>query len=303
MVGLRIAEHVKKAIETREPVVGMETSVFVQGLPREVSEGLFDELMEVSKGRGFHLAIVGILDGEIVVGIRKEELLRMIKEGAEKVGTREIPIVVAKKCHGATTVSATLFICRKVGIEVVVTGGIGGVHPGGRDISQDLIELANGRAILVCSGMKSILDVEATNELLETLQVPVVGYGTDEFPVFYSRRSGIRVPRVNSVEEVLRIAATMKELELEKTLLVLNPVPAEFEVPLEEVERYLSEVKIEGVRGKELTPYLLKELSERSRGKTLAANVALLKENLLLAGEISGGMARNCGTIFSVEKN
>lgn len=172
-----------------------------------------------------------------------------------------------------------------------MTGGTGGVHPGRVDVSQDLTEMASSRTILVSSGIKSILDVEATFEMLETLEIPLVGFKTDEFPLFFSRKSGRRVPRVESVEEVLKIYETMREIGFEKTLMVLNPVPEEYEVPHDEIERLLEKIELEA-EGKEVTPFLLKKLAEMTNGRTLKANLALLEENVKLAGEIAMKLKR-----------
>ena len=267
-------------------VVGMETTVFVHGLPRKEAMELFRKAKEISEKMGFRLAVVGVLKGKIIVGMKEKDLDIMIGEGAEKAGTRELPIAIAKGMNAATTVSATIFLCRRLGINVVVTGGTGGVHPGRVDVSQDLAEMASSRVILVSSGIKSILDVEATFEMLETLEIPMVGFKTDEFPLFFSRRSGRKVEKVESVEEVLKIYRTMEELNLEKTLMVLNPVPEEHEVPREEIERLLKKIELE-VKGKDVTPYLLKKLAEMTNGKTLKANLSLLEENVKLAGEIA----------------
>lgn len=181
---------IESRIEKGKPVVGMETTVFVHGLPRKEAIELFRKAKEISKEKGFQLAVIGILNGKIIAGMSEEELETMMREGADKVGTREIPFAVAKGKNAATTVSATIFLSRRIGIEVVVTGGTGGVHPGRVDVSQDLTEMASSRAILVSSGIKSILDVEATFEMLETLEIPLVGFRTDEFPLFFSRKSG-----------------------------------------------------------------------------------------------------------------
>ncbi|ACB09701.1 MAG TPA: pseudouridine-5'-phosphate glycosidase [Thermotoga sp.] len=283
---------IESRIEKGKPVVGMETTVFVHGLPRKEAIELFRRAKEISREKGFQLAVIGILKGKIVAGMSEEELEAMMREGADKVGTREIPIVVAEGKNAATTVSATIFLSRRIGIEVVVTGGTGGVHPGRVDVSQDLTEMSSSRAILVSSGIKSILDVEATFEMLETLEIPLIGFRTDEFPLFFSRKSGRRVPRVENVEEVLKIYETMKEIELEKTLMVLNPVPEEYEVPHDEIERLLEKIELE-VEGKEVTPFLLKKLVEMTNGRTLKANLALLEENVKLAGEIAVKLKRS----------
>ncbi|PLV60194.1 pseudouridine-5'-phosphate glycosidase [Thermotoga sp. KOL6] len=291
---------VENRLSDGKPVVGMETTVFVHGLPKKEALLLFQKANEISKKMNFQLAVVGILRGRVIIGMSEKELKMMIEEGAEKIGTREIPIAVSKKFNAATTVSATIFLCKKFGIEVVVTGGTGGVHPGGVDVSQDLTEMASSRVILVSSGVKSILDVEATFERLETLEIPMVGFRTEEFPLFFSRKSGYRITKVENVNEIVQLYKTMKELELGKALMVLNPVPKEHEIPREEIERILSKIDLK-VRGKEVTPLLLGKLVELTGGRTLRANLALLEENTKLAGEIAKTLVREqiCGILNS----
>lgn len=282
---------VENRLEKEKPAVGMETTVFVHGLPRKEAIELFRKAKKISEEMGFQLAVVGVLKGKIILGMNEDELTIMMNEGSEKIGTREIPIALAKGMNAATTVSATIFLCKRFGIDVVVTGGTGGVHPGGVDISQDLTEMASSRIILVSSGIKSILDVDATFEMLETLEIPVVGFMTDEFPLFFSRKSGKKVKRVENVEEILRIYRTMEELKLEKTLMVLNPVPEEHEVPREENEHLLENIELK-VEGKDVTPYLLRKLVEITGGRTLKANLSLLEENVKLAGKIALALGR-----------
>ncbi|ACM23205.1 pseudouridine-5'-phosphate glycosidase [Thermotoga neapolitana] len=282
---------VENRLEKEKPAVGMETTVFVHGLPRKEAIELFRKAKKISEEMGFQLAVVGVLKGKIILGMNEDELTIMMNEGSEKIGTREIPIALAKGMNAATTVSATIFLCKRFGIDVVVTGGTGGVHPGGVDISQDLTEMASSRIILVSSGIKSILDVDATFEMLETLEIPVVGFMTDEFPLFFSRKSGKKVKRVENVEEILRIYRTMEELKLEKTLMVLNPVPEEHEVPREEIEHLLENIELK-VEGKDVTPYLLRKLVEITGGRTLKANLSLLEENVKLAGKIALALGR-----------
>lgn len=282
---------VENRLEKGRPAVGMETTVFVHGLPRKEAIELFRKAKKISEEMGFQLVVVGVLKGKIIVGMNEDELTIIMNEGSEKIGTREIPIALAKGMNAATTVSATIFLCKRFGVDVVVTGGTGGVHPGGVDVSQDLTEMASSRIILVSSGVKSILDVDATFEMLETLEIPVVGFMTDEFPLFFSRKSGKKVKRVESVEEILKIYRTMEELNLEKTLMVLNSVPEEHEVPREEIEHLLENIELK-VEGKDVTPYLLRKLVEITGGRTLKANLSLLEENVKLAGKIALALGR-----------
>ena len=282
----------EKADKAKSSLVAVETTVFIHGLPKEESISLFDKLNNME-----NVAVIGVLNGEIVVGMEKEEILKMMEEGAVKVGTRELPYVISKGMNGATTVSSTLRIAELVGIKVVATGGIGGVHRNNKDISQDLIELSRNRKILVSSGVKSILDVEATFELLETLEIVAVGYKTDEFPIFYSRKSGMRLNMtVEAPSEIVDIFEEMSEMRMGSSLLVLNPIDEEYEIPKEEVEKILEKIEKEllekRIRGKEVTPYMLKRLFQESKGRTLEANLKLLSDNVLLASEIAKELSK-----------
>ncbi len=286
---IRLSEKIAR---TKEQFVAVETTVFVHGLPKEESIKLFDKLCDVG-----NVAVVGVLNGEIIVGMTKEEILEMMEKSAVKVGTRELPYVVSKGMNGATTVSSTLKIAELAGIEVVATGGIGGVHRNNKDISQDLIELSKNRKILVSSGVKSILDVEATFELLETLEIVAVGYKTDEFPIFYARRSGLKLNMVvESVSEIVDIFEEMTRMNMESSLLVLNPINEEYEIPKETLERLIEGIEREilerGIRGKDVTPYMLNRLFEESEGKTLRANLKLLNDNVLLASDIAKELSK-----------
>lgn len=282
----------EKADKKKESLVAVETTVFIHGLPKEESLSLFDKFNDME-----NVVVVGVLNGEIVVGMRREDILKMMEEGAVKIGTRELPYVVSKGMNGATTVSSTLRIAKLVGIEVVATGGIGGVHRNNKDVSQDLIELSRNRKILVSSGVKSILDVEATFELLETLEIVTVGYKTDEFPIFYSRESGIKLNMIaETPSEIVNIYEEMIKMGIESSLLVLNPIDKEYEIPKEMIEKILEKIENEliekGIKGKEVTPYMLKRLFQESEGKTLKANLKLLSDNIFLASEIAKELSK-----------
>ncbi|HIP92286.1 MAG TPA: pseudouridine-5'-phosphate glycosidase [Thermotoga sp.] len=282
----------EKADKKKESLVAVETTVFIHGLPKEESLSLFDKFNDME-----NVVVVGVLNGEIVVGMKRKDILKMMEEGAVKIGTRELPYVVSKGMNGATTVSSTLRIAKLVGIEVVATGGIGGVHRNNKDVSQDLIELSRNRKILVSSGVKSILDVEATFELLETLEIVTVGYKTDEFPTFYSRESGIKLNMtVETPSEIVNIYEEMIKMGIESSLLVLNPIDKEYEIPKEMIEKILEKIENEliekGIKGKEVTPYMLKRLFQESEGKTLKANLKLLSDNIFLASEIAKELSK-----------
>ena len=282
----------EKADKKKESLVAVETTVFIHGLPKEESLSLFDKFNDME-----NVVVVGVLNGEIVVGMKRKDILKMMEEGAVKIGTRELPYVVSKGMNGATTVSSTLRIAKLVGIEVVATGGIGGVHRNNKDVSQDLIELSRNRKILVSSGVKSILDVEATFELLETLEIVTVGYKTDEFPIFYSRESGIKLNMIaETPSEIVNIYEEMIKMGIESSLLVLNPIDKEYEIPKEMIEKILEKIENEliekGIKGKEVTPYMLKRLFQESEGKTLKANLKLLSDNIFLASEIAKELSK-----------
>ena len=274
-----------------EKAVALETTVVAHGLPDPVGIETALEMERLISEEGMQPATIGILSGEIIVGMSPDEMRRLVSEGSVKVGAREIPYALAKKLNADTTVSATMRIAKMAKIEVFVTGGIGGVHRGEFDVSQDLLELSRNRMIVVSAGAKSILDLRTTVEALETLEVIVVGYKTDEFPAFYSRESGIKLNmRVDSVEEIAEIYRWMVDLDYESALLVANPIPEEHSIDPAEMERWVKEAEKKaeesGISGKELTPFLLSEISNLSGGKTLKANVELLKNNAKLGALI-----------------
>ncbi len=284
-------------VDTKK-AVALETTVVAHGLPKPVGVETAVEMERIVKNAGAQPATIGILDGEIIVGMTEDELKRLVDEGSVKVGAREIPFVLAKKLNADTTVSATMRISKMVGIRVFVTGGIGGVHQGEYDVSQDLVELSRDRVIVVSAGAKSILDLKTTVEVLETLEVIVVGYRTDEFPAFYSSTSGIRLNmRVDSVEEIVQIYRWMEKTDFEGAMLVANPIPKESEVPYEEVQEWIDAAEMEasrrGITGKEVTPFLLSKIAEMSEGRTLKANIELLKNNAALGAKIAVALEEN----------
>lgn len=239
-------------------------------------------------------ATIGIIEGRIRVGLTERELeLLATERGARKVSRRDLPIAVAQGEDGATTVAATMYVASLVGIEVLATGGIGGVHRGQpSDISADLLELARTRVAVVCSGAKAILDLPLTLEWLETHGVPILGYRTDEFPAFYSRESGLPVDaRVDTPEEAARIIRTKWELGLEGGVLVTVPVPEEAELPHEvaeeAIEQAVAAAQERGITGKALTPFLLNQIAHITEGRSMVANVALLKNNAAVAARIA----------------
>jgi pseudouridylate synthase len=295
---LDIEAEVAAAIEANKPVVALESTVIAHGLPRPVNLETARRLEAIVREAGAVPATIAILDGKLTAGLNEEQL-RLLAESTDvkKISTRDIPIAVAKRWTGATTVASTTWIAHRAGIKVFATGGIGGVHRGALpDISADLPELARTPIVVVCSGAKIVLDLPATREWLETHAVTVVGYQCDELPAFYSRRSGLAVDvRVDSANDVAEIFRTQRALELSSALLVTVPVPEQLEVPAEQLQSTLDDALTQAehnrITGRELTPFLLSEMAQRSGGATLRANIALLENNARVAAEIAGSLA------------
>ena len=287
-------EEIAGALHFDRPIVALESTVISHGLPHPRNLDTAVTLEQIVRDAGAIPATIAMFDGEIFVGLSREQLeLLATDDEIRKLSVRDLAIAVALKNNGATTVATTSLIAHRVGINVFATGGIGGVHRGyAADVSADLAELARTPMIVVCSGAKAILDLPATREWLETNGIPVLGWKCDKMPAFYSASSDLEVDqRVDSPEQVARIADARKDLGLNAAILVTVPVPGEYEIESAEVEALiasaLSEADTRGVTGKQLTPFLLGELAQRSGGKTLAANVALLENNARVAAEIA----------------
>lgn len=280
------------------PRVALESTVIAHGLPYPQNLRLARRLEARVREVGAEPATIAILRGELRAGLTDAELHHLATASdIRKVSRRDLPIVVAQKGDGATTVASTMFIAHHFGIEVFATGGIGGVHRGAVfDISADLPELARTPVVVVCAGAKAILDLPATLEWLETHGVTVIGYGADEFPAFYSRQSGLPVDvRVDSAAEVAAIVRAKRQLGMQNGLLVCVPVPAEAELPAPVVEpaieQALSEAAARGMRGKALTPFLLARVSELTGEASMRTNLALLENNAHVAAQIALALA------------
>jgi len=290
------SEEVSGALHFGRPVVALESTVISHGLPYPQNIETAYRLETIIRDAGATPATIAVFDGEVHAGLGDEHFERLVAKDVRKISRRDLPITIGHKLTGATTVATTTFLAHKAGIKVFATGGIGGVHRGDRtDVSADLPELAQTPIIVVCSGAKIVLDLPATREWLETFGVTVLGWKTDDFPAFYSRSSGLSVDaRVENGKEVSKIAEMRNELEMPNTILVTNPVPDTAELKIEEVEAMLFEAlksaKEQGIKGKEVTPFLLSQLSERSEGRTLKANIALLENNARVASEIAGAL-------------
>lgn len=291
---LSFSPEVEEAMAFARPIVALESTVIAHGLPYPQNLETARLVEEAVRENGATPATIAILKGQIRVGLSEKEIERLAEGGkVHKVSRRDLALVIAKGEDGATTVAATMYIASLAGIKVFATGGIGGVHRGQAfDISADLVELARTQVVVVCAGAKSILDLPATLEWLETHGVPILGYETWEFPAFYSRGSGLPVDlRVGSPQEVAEIVRASRELGLKGGLLVAVPVPAEEELPLQVMEeaivQALREAEERSIKGKALTPFLLRRVNELTGGKALRANTALLKNNAAIAARIA----------------
>ncbi|MDK2886131.1 MAG: pseudouridylate synthase [Thermosipho sp. (in: thermotogales)] len=286
-----ISDKVKDAINKKLPVVALESTVLAHGLPYPENIKVFEKLEKIVYDNNCIPATIGILKGKVKIGLEKEEVIELINNNPIKVGTREIPFAVAKNLYAATTVSSTAYLSSLAGIKVFATGGIGGVHRGDWDVSQDIIELSKTNIIVVSAGCKSILDIDKTLEFLETFQVLVVGYKTNLFPIFYNGLSDKPIYSVNSPKEIAEIFNSKNNLNIKSSILVANKIPEEFIIPNNEIENYINiienEIKLKNIKGKEVTPYMLSRLVELSKGKTLISNIALLENNVKLACEIA----------------
>jgi pseudouridine-5'-phosphate glycosidase len=294
---LHLGEEVEAALREGRAVVALESTVIAHGLPRPTNLETARRLERVVRDGGAVPATVAVLGGRLCVGLDDSQLERLaFAEGVRKMSRRDLAVGVARRWDGATTVATTLWVARRAGLKVFATGGIGGVHRGQLpDVSADLPELARTPMTVVCSGAKSVLDLPATREWLETNGVCLVGYGSDELPAFYTRRSGLAADvRCDTPGEVAEVARARDALGLEGALVVAVPVPAEFEVDAGVMEESLSEAISEAERrsvtGRELTPFLLSHLAARTDGATLRANVALLENNARVAAEIAKEM-------------
>ena len=290
----KILPEVTRALANHGAIVALESAVITHGLPHPVNLSLAREVERIIRDKMAMPATISLIHGKLKIGTTEDELEELsTAENLIKVSVRNVGIGIAQNRSGGTTVAATLLAARTAGIKVFSTGGIGGVHRGNStDVSADMDELAQSPLIVVCAGAKSILDLPATLEALETRGVPVLGYGTDEFPAFYTRSSGLAVDaRVNSPGEVVEIANAHWKAGNRSAILVCNPLPLEQSLDNklidEAIRKAVESADKEGIKGKELTPYLLDLVSKFTKGKSLEANLALLKNNAALAAEIA----------------
>ena len=294
---LKIHPDVMTAIREKRPVVALESTIISHGMPYPENAATARRCEQAVRERGATPATIAILDGVLHVGLADEQIERLAKEGLSvwKASRRDLPYLISQKKSGSLTVAATMIACGLAGIRVFATGGIGGVHRGAEttfDVSADLLELAQTDVCVVCAGMKSILDLEKTMEVLETHGVPVVGYRTDLLPAFYTRTSDIRLEqRLDSAQDIARLLKAKWDLGLKGGVVVANPIPEEYSYPQEEIDLAIQEAvkkaALQGIAGKETTPFLLSEIARSTKGKSLQANIALVLNNCRLAADIA----------------
>lgn len=289
-----IAPRIREAIKNGAPVVALETAVLTHGLPYPQNIELAASVEKEITNDGATPATIGILGGKLHFGLDQGQMLAMARStNRQKISSHNFAAALIQGWTGGSTVAATLIAARLVGIRIFSTGGIGGIHRGhGSDISADLPELGKNPIIVVCSGVKAILDLPATLEALETLGVPVLGFQTSELPAFYSRESGLRLHiTTDSPNEIAKIARCHWQLGSQTAILVANPPPAEVSLPAKEIEKVirqaLREAQKEGISGPASTPFLLKRVAEITKGDTLNTNLALLVNNARLASGIA----------------
>ena len=294
---IKLSPSVKAALSAGKPVVALESTIIAHGMPYPQNFEMAQKVEGIIRKNGAVPATIAIINGELRAGLSEKELQLFAKEGPSitKVSTRDMPFVVARKLNGATTVASTMRIADMAGIKVFATGGMGGVHRGAPstfDISADLTEFSNSNVAVITAGAKAILDLALTLETLETLGVPVVGYGSDEFPAFYSRLSGFKVPmRLNTPNEIAAMMKAKWKMNLRGGIVVANPIPVEAEIPAAEIEPViqaaLKQAQTQSIKGKDTTPFLLKAIAEATHGKSLKANIALVENNAKLAAQIA----------------
>lgn len=293
---LYIREDVGEALATGHPVVALESTIISHGLPWPENQSVALAVEAAVRERGAIPATVGLDRGRIVIGMDRAMITRFARDGnARKVSRRDLAVCLALRVPGATTVAGTMICAAAAGIRVFATGGIGGVHRGAEetlDISADLEELARTPVAVVCAGAKSILDLPKTLEYLETRGVPVLGYRTDEFPAFHCRESGLAVDaRLDEPEAVAAFLRMRDHLGLGGGEIIANPIPSADGIVREELDAWLAhafrEAALAGIRGKELTPFLLTRLGEASGGRTVEANRALVLHNAGVAGDVA----------------
>ena len=299
---LDIAPEVAEALANNKPVVALESTIISHGMPYPQNVETALKVEQIIRDHGAVPATIAILDGRLKAGCSAEEIEYLGKKGlaVTKVSRRDMPVIVSKQMDGATTVATTMLIAHMAGISVFATGGIGGVHRGAEvtmDISADLEELGQTPVLVVCAGAKSILDLGLTLEYLETKGVPVIGYGTDELPAFYTRKSGFGVDyRLDTADEIAGAFAAQRGMNFRNGMLVTNPIPEEYSMDADVINAAIDEAveqaKAQGIHGKATTPFLLAKIKELTGGDSLDSNIQLVFNNARLAAAIAAGLCK-----------
>ncbi|WP_409069615.1 pseudouridine-5'-phosphate glycosidase [Clostridium sp. FAM 1755] len=294
---LEISNEVLEALKENKPVIALESTIISHGMPYPKNVETALNVEKIVRDKGVVPATIAILNGKLKVGLSKDEIEYLGKKGRDVVKTsrRDIPFILAKKLDGATTVASTMIIASLAGIKVFGTGGIGGVHRGAHesfDISADLQELANTDVAVVCAGAKSILDIGLTLEYLETQGVPVVGFGTEELPAFYTRKSGFKVDyKVDTAKELAEALKAKWDLGLKGGMVVANPIPEEYQMDYDIITKAINdavkEAEEKGIKGKQSTPFLLSKVKDITEGKSLEANIQLVYNNVAIASDLA----------------
>lgn len=292
---LVISKEVKEALAAKKPVVALESTIISHGMPYPQNVSTALEVERVIRENGAVPATIAIIGGKLKAGLDRDEIEYLGKSGTAvaKASRRDVPVLVAQKKDGATTVATTMLISAMAGIEIFATGGIGGVHRGAEttmDISADLEELSMTPVMVICAGAKSILDLGLTLEYLETKGVCVIGYQTDELPAFYTRSSGFKVDyRLNSPDMIAKVWKAKRDMDMRGGLLVTNPVPEEYSLNREYIDKAINEALARagelGIKGKETTPFLLAAIKDITGGESLKSNIALVMNNAALAAQ------------------
>ncbi|KTD67574.1 pseudouridine-5'-phosphate glycosidase [Legionella shakespearei] len=291
---LQINDEVLEAMESRKPIVALESTIISHGMPYPDNLTTALKVEDIIREQGAVPATIALYQGKIHIGLT-QKTMEHLAEHTEvmKASRRDIAFVLSRRMTASTTVAATMFCAHMAGLPLFVTGGIGGVHQevgSSFDISADLIELANTPVTVVCSGAKSILDLPKTLEMLETHGVAVIGYATDEFPAFYSRSSGIpMLHRLNTPKEIAKLMMFQRTLKMDNGIVIANPIPSEAEISDDEIMPFIQQAhrEAEEIKGQALTPFLLKRIAELTAGRSLAANIELIKNNAILGAEIA----------------
>ena len=285
---IKINPEVKHALENNIPVVALESTIISHGMPYPQNVQTALKVEQIIRDNGCVPATIGIIDGTPIVGMNAEEIELFGKtKGICKVSRRDLPIIMAKKLWGATTVATTMILANAAGIEVFVTGGIGGVHKGAQqtfDISADLQELANTNVTVVCAGAKAILDLPLTLEYLETFGVPVLGYKSENLAAFYSKDSGLKLDYKMADElEIAKAIYYKRQMKLDGGILISNPIPDEYSIENEYINKFIDKAIDDAnklnIKGKDTTPFLLKAIADATENKSLNANIALIYNN------------------------